>query len=133
MIRRPPRSTRTDTLFPYTTLFRSEAGNDVTLLELDTESGTLVAVDRGEADYALAPTGIGYYTINRNALHDVIALSPPLLERKYVFAVPRARADLLPRIDPSLERLRSYGETIALSVYWFTSEHSRQGNKGVST
>src|SRR3546814_6705204 len=28
MIRRPPRSTRTDTLFPYTTLFRS-AGGDV--------------------------------------------------------------------------------------------------------
>src|SRR3546814_4509602 len=27
MIRRPPRSTRTDTLFPYTTLFRS-AGRD---------------------------------------------------------------------------------------------------------
>src|SRR3546814_8169416 len=26
MIRRPPRSTRTDTLFPYTTLFRSEQG-----------------------------------------------------------------------------------------------------------
>src|SRR3546814_12063031 len=26
MIRRPPRSTRTDTLFPYTTLFRSGAG-----------------------------------------------------------------------------------------------------------
>src|SRR3546814_9322415 len=26
MIRRPPRSTRTDTLFPYTTLFRSERG-----------------------------------------------------------------------------------------------------------
>src|SRR3546814_1580903 len=26
MIRRPPRSTRTDTLFPYTTLFRSQAG-----------------------------------------------------------------------------------------------------------
>src|SRR3546814_8478113 len=26
MIRRPPRSTRTDTLFPYTTLFRSKAG-----------------------------------------------------------------------------------------------------------
>src|SRR3546814_10984423 len=27
MRRRPPRSTRTDTLFPYTTLFRSRAGN----------------------------------------------------------------------------------------------------------
>src|SRR3546814_4151630 len=28
MIRRPPRSTRTDTLFPYTTLFRSVKGRD---------------------------------------------------------------------------------------------------------
>src|SRR3546814_1389943 len=27
MIRRPPRSTRTDTLFPYTTLFRSAPGS----------------------------------------------------------------------------------------------------------
>src|SRR3546814_20119712 len=27
MIRRPPRSTRTDTLFPYTTLFRSNGGD----------------------------------------------------------------------------------------------------------
>src|SRR3546814_10114151 len=27
MIRRPPRSTRTDTLFPYTTLFLSHAGD----------------------------------------------------------------------------------------------------------
>src|SRR3546814_14970623 len=102
MMRRPPRSTRPDTLFPSTTLFRS----------------TLVAVDRGEADYALAPTGIGYYTINRNALHDVIALSPPLLERKYVFAVPRARADLVPRIDASLARLRADGALNHLSVEW---------------
>src|SRR3546814_9928200 len=28
MIRRPPRSTRTDTLFPYTTLFRSQVGQE---------------------------------------------------------------------------------------------------------
>src|SRR3546814_15004999 len=37
MIRRPPRSTRTDTLFPYTTLFRS-AGR---------VGGTVVVVDGG--------------------------------------------------------------------------------------
>src|SRR3546814_2550023 len=30
MIRRPPRSTRTDTLFPYTTLFRSPNRKSVT-------------------------------------------------------------------------------------------------------
>src|SRR3546814_16796478 len=32
MIRRPPRSTRTDTRFPYTTLFRSESFYYLTLL-----------------------------------------------------------------------------------------------------
>src|SRR3546814_12591858 len=47
MIRRPPRSTRTDTLFPYTTLFRSiensstsrdrEAGYSQQLLQLGKE------------------------------------------------------------------------------------------------
>src|SRR3546814_15145915 len=31
MIRRPPRSTRTDTLFPYTTLFRSQRSADIFL------------------------------------------------------------------------------------------------------
>src|SRR3546814_20813562 len=33
MIRRPPRSTRTDTLFPYTTLFRSHAVAEGRLLD----------------------------------------------------------------------------------------------------
>src|SRR3546814_5836449 len=36
MIRRPPRSTRTDTLFPYTTLFRSAITG-----ELDADKGSL--------------------------------------------------------------------------------------------
>src|SRR3546814_2169114 len=34
MIRLPPRSTRTDTLFPYTTLFRSHFHFDADLVEL---------------------------------------------------------------------------------------------------
>src|SRR3546814_5488869 len=34
MIRRPPRSTRTDTLFPYTTLFRSAIFEGITVLFL---------------------------------------------------------------------------------------------------
>src|SRR3546814_20128559 len=33
MIRRPPRSTRTDTLFPYTTLFRSEPEDYAEILD----------------------------------------------------------------------------------------------------
>src|SRR3546814_18357440 len=38
MIRRPPRSTRTDTLFPYTTLFRStDVGRDDATATLDAD------------------------------------------------------------------------------------------------
>src|SRR3546814_4119302 len=39
MIRRPPRSTRTDTLFPYTSLFRSERLNDRATLWNEVEAG----------------------------------------------------------------------------------------------
>src|SRR3546814_10913107 len=35
MIRRPPRSTRTDTLFPYPTLFRSDARCEQRVVEED--------------------------------------------------------------------------------------------------
>src|SRR3546814_14760782 len=37
MIRRPPRSTRTDTLFPYTTLFRSAALRDAAISSTKTQ------------------------------------------------------------------------------------------------
>src|SRR3546814_3271818 len=53
MIRRPPRSTRTDTLFPYTTLFRSE--EEIVRQELDAEmpeaEGDRVVVEREECSW----------------------------------------------------------------------------------
>src|SRR3546814_8928355 len=39
MIRRPPRSTRTDTLFPYTTLFRSRRSRRADAAQLDRIDG----------------------------------------------------------------------------------------------
>src|SRR3546814_14319444 len=39
MIRRPPRSTRTDTLFPYTTLFRSDRFLDMRMDAEDAQRG----------------------------------------------------------------------------------------------
>src|SRR3546814_15447776 len=47
MIRRPPRSTRTDTLFPYTTLFRSQTGR---LAPAATVDGLADALDELVAD-----------------------------------------------------------------------------------
>src|SRR3546814_7971426 len=48
MIRRPPRSTRTDTLFPYTTLFRSEErhGDDLAVARRDAKLQTFAELCR---------------------------------------------------------------------------------------
>src|SRR3546814_14278911 len=48
MIRRPPRSTRTDTLFPYTTLFRSMPDEAVASLTLSEDGDVWMGmVNRG--------------------------------------------------------------------------------------
>src|SRR3546814_8721067 len=56
MIRRPPISTRTDTLFPFTTLFRSlreDRRVEARIIELDREIGALVLrlLFPGRADF----------------------------------------------------------------------------------
>src|SRR3546814_18169312 len=61
MIRRPPRSTRTDTLFPYTTLFRSSYGQALANILACLEEGVAV-VDAavsgtGGCPYAKGATG----------------------------------------------------------------------------
>src|SRR3546814_3726480 len=59
MIRRPPRSTRTDTLFPYTTLFRSQAQDrgDPFVLVQPRVPRLLAQFDR--AQEALGPVAAG--------------------------------------------------------------------------
>src|SRR3546814_9178916 len=50
MIRRPPRSTRTDTLFPYTTLFRSLDHGERNAGDAEVEESHSAAVDDPQPD-----------------------------------------------------------------------------------
>src|SRR3546814_8304654 len=56
MIRRPPRSTRTDTLFPYTTLFRSPQRCEPTSLSVRSGVGRRLR-HSGQRDIFLAIAG----------------------------------------------------------------------------
>src|SRR3546814_10963302 len=61
MIRRPPRSTRTDTLFPYTTLFRSDINTDRARKLADETRSMIVPADEimaAEAD-VFSPCALG--------------------------------------------------------------------------
>src|SRR3546814_9831516 len=53
MIRLPPRSTRTYTLFPYTTLFRSVFVHDGSVVEVDQQEVTLVNNDILKSDVVM--------------------------------------------------------------------------------
>src|SRR3546814_11638872 len=59
MIRRPPRSTRTDTLFPYTTLFRSPAATSA-------EPGREVAARRGQLSALSRAAGAARVRLRRS-------------------------------------------------------------------
>src|SRR3546814_21052017 len=59
MIRRPPRSTRTDTLFPYTTLFRSlDTAPNADACSPGAYAPTPVAVAAKPSAFALAPIAV---------------------------------------------------------------------------
>src|SRR3546814_11506526 len=108
MIRRPPRSTRTDTLFPYTTLFRSGAVGRLDLdlvIDLDADAGLLQGPLRRRDGLHLGDPRIG---VERDPRH---------AER------PGIVADLAERADAELDlrRLDGKGAIAALdrkSVVW---------------
>src|SRR3546814_5995201 len=82
MLRRPPRSTRTDTLFPYTTLLRSEFLSAQTFEAVAREYIEQMMVQNGRAEgtivkanyflYQLAPA-IGNRPINEIEPFEVLA------------------------------------------------------------
>src|SRR3546814_15540988 len=90
MIRRPPRSTRTDTLFPYTTLFRSVVRHEA------------VGIDDGGAVLALADIA---------AERERLAKRQPALPGEALLddAAPEDQ-DIDPRILPSSGGVPRHGE-----------------------
>src|SRR3546814_15258596 len=72
MIRRPPRSTLTDTLFPYTTLFRSKGLLDNPQLGKDVQ-GAVVALEPASGK-VLAMVSSPSFDPNELASHDLSAV-----------------------------------------------------------
>src|SRR3546814_13176752 len=115
MLRRPPRSTRTDTLFPYTTLFRSEAaGNKLGLaLGKDIGGGAIIA-DLARMPHLLVAgtTGSG----------KSVAINTMILSLLYRLTPDQCRFIM---VDPKM---------LELSVYdGIRSEERRVGKECVST
>src|SRR3546814_12880926 len=101
MLRRPPRSTRTDTLFPYTTLFRSPA---------------------------LGGTRMWNYATEAEALNDVLRLSRGMTYKAAVSGLNLGGGKAViwgdPNSDKSEALLRAFGRFInSLNGRHLTSEN----------
>src|SRR3546814_9940856 len=111
MIRRPPRSTRTDTLFPYTTLFRSShiEGLSNTLLEC-MASGLPMLASRVSGSEDIVRDDVNGWLFEpgdceglSRALHAAAALAPDARERMGQRA--RDSVERHAGLDSVLERL----------------------------
>src|SRR3546814_700954 len=80
MIRRPPRSTRTDTLFPYTTLFRSPAS---------ASCASVPSVSVPRTSVPAMPSGVTHY-------RDLITFVPdrPGHDRRYAIDASKIQREL---------------------------------------
>src|SRR3546814_1238259 len=99
MIRRPPRSTRTDTLFPYTTLFRSshELVGDQARPLSDTRRANILAANEGLAGEALRTLGVAFRSLPKDAWSETF---DQRIEQDLVFI------GLIGMIDPPREEAR---------------------------
>src|SRR3546814_20273800 len=111
MIRRPPRSTRTDTLFPYTTLFRS---NEIVITGLYDEK-TVIACEQPAAPLFGA-------TATQNKLALCISMKPVSQRRPIIPTKNRAGLESDHRVEHGLTRHENP----------FRSEERRVGKGGVS-
>src|SRR3546814_17683237 len=107
MIRRPPRSTRTDTLFPYTTLFRSQGqhGRDPRRLGGAQPRGVMPEITlRARIGAIGADPGFGDVEID---FHDP-ALAPDRFDQQR-----EPRLERLARIAPALDQEGVFGGLLA--------------------
>src|SRR3546814_8641262 len=126
MIRRPPRSTRTDTLFPYTTLFRSEESNDERAYPDWADQPATPAADRRHGLSPVYARDAAWLFTRRRAVRDLAgALAAHRERRRYPPLPDRAAAGGRPGTDDAQHRrgaaLRSEENTSELQSLLRTS------------
>src|SRR3546814_9777942 len=95
MIRRPPRSTRTDTLFPYTTLFRSPLGQQLVQLLTDDllDPADVAAGFHVGGDVKLA-TDLAVVDLGTDGGGQLLVLHQPLVQPAVLVAGQHLRPEL---------------------------------------
>src|SRR3546814_3501581 len=95
MIRRPPRSTRTDTLFPYTTLFRSQFEGDFLGGLEPIDMAEALALARGQA-FAESDARLFYITSRQRSEEHTSELQSLMRISYAVFCLKKKKSRRIP-------------------------------------
>src|SRR3546814_5479379 len=119
MNRRPPRSTRTDTLFPYTTLFRSDIEVNPADLRVDTyrasgAGGQHINKTDSAVRFTHMPTGIVVQCQNDRSQHRNRAEAMQMLKSKLYELEMRNRMAEQQKLEDSKTDVRSEEHTSEL-------------------
>src|SRR3546814_12159287 len=106
MIRRPPGSTRTDTLFPYTTLFRSAFAEQA--FELVRPDQGVRSRARKRCDQRLRQEIVALF-LQRQQSGQVFGKLRILLTQRGQAALARRRVELEQRVEPRAQPLTALG------------------------
>src|SRR3546814_18283135 len=113
MIRRPPRSTRTDTLFPYTTRFRSWVYEDIASTE---QRHALFAAEFARSVSREEPIGKAFWAAGRDVLEGsrlAFQLSQSNLSREAIKAQGDLRRAIADDMSKAAEGTRSLSGAVA--------------------
>src|SRR3546814_6651324 len=121
MIRRPPRSTRTDTLFPYTTLFRSE-----TIFRTFCENGVQAVHERGGGGFHY----VHILTYSTRTNNEFTAMAKKLVKSEQPFALGAHATMLSPtaRSEEHTSELQSLMR-ISYAVFCLKKKKKKKQNK----
>src|SRR3546814_20926680 len=122
MIRRPPRSTRTDTLFPYTTLFRSLAGEALQQVVVVDIPYTGPVLPRALGQAIVGREGVVQGADVGGALHVVVAAED--------VGAAAGHADHAHREDEDAVTARVAADDVVLGRYPASAEDRKWGGMG---
>ncbi len=92
---------------------------DITPVRVPSQPEALRMLAAGKHDAALIGTLQGLYNAERYKLSNIHPAGAPFLPRKYCFAVPKGRTDLLDRLTEGLAILKRTGQYAAIHQKWF--------------
>lgn len=93
----------------------------IDVIGASSEAAALDMVLAGEADLALLPSAIGWYSIRALGIDTIVAISPPILPATYAFAISPDRPELVNGVNSAILQMQRENTLEAIRQRWLVA------------